>query len=93
MKEAMEYVNSIAPEKAAILVWDVEYPQAILYNRPDIRINRIAHITEADFPSYVLAVIPVIRNVDKRIPEAWKPVHTVSRSGADLVVIYEINRE
>ncbi|HLF89801.1 MAG TPA: hypothetical protein VI451_12695 [Anaerolineales bacterium] len=93
MKEAMEYVNATAPENAHILVWDVEYTQAILYNRPDISINRIAHITEAEYPSYQLAVIPLLRNVDKRIPEDWNPVHTVSRSGADLVVIYNINGE
>jgi len=93
MKEGIEYVNSIAPEGAQILIWDVEYPQAIMYNRPDISINRVAHVREADFLSYQFAVIPTIRNVDLNIPEWWKPIHTISRNGADLVIIYEINGE
>ena len=93
MKEAMEYVNALEPEGARILVWDVEFSQAMKYNNPDIYINRIAHITEADYPSYQLAVISVVRNVDTRIPEDWKLIHTISRSGATLVGIYEIDGE
>ena len=93
MKEGIEYVNEIAPEGAQILIWDVEYPQAIFYNRPDIHINRVAHVSEADYPAYQYAVIPTIRNVDLSLPEWWKPIHTISRNGADLVIIYEINGE
>ena len=91
LKEAIEYINEIAPEGAQILVWDVEYPQAIMYNRPDITINRVAHISEAEYPSYQYAVIPTTRNVDLGLPEWWEPIHTISRNGADLVIIYEIN--
>jgi hypothetical protein len=90
LKEAIGYVNDIAPENASILVWDVEYPQAIMYNRPDISINRIAHVTEADYASYQFAVIPVIRNHDQRAPSEWDTIHTISRNGADLAIIYQI---
>ena len=93
MKEGIEYINEIAPEGAQILVWDVEYPQAIYYIRPDIFINRVAHVSEADYPDYQYAVIPTVRNVDQRIPEWWEPIHKVSRNGADLVIIYKINDE
>ncbi len=93
MKDGIEFVNEIAPEGAHILVWDVEYPQAILYNRPDININRVAHISEADYPTYQYAVIPTTRNVDLSLPASWKPIHRISRNGADLVIIYEINGE
>ena len=93
MKEAIEYVNTFAPEGAQILVWDVEYPQAIMYNRSDISINRVTHISESDYPAYQYAVIPTLRNIDQRIPELWEPIHTISRNGADLVIIYEINAE
>jgi hypothetical protein len=91
IKEGIEYINEIAPEGANILVWDVEYPQAIYYIRPDININRVAHVSEAQYPDYQYAVIPTIRNVDQRNPEWWEPIHKVSRNGADLVIIYEID--
>jgi hypothetical protein len=93
MKEGIEYINKIASEGAQILVWDVEYPQATFYNRPDIYINRVAHVSEAEYLDYQYAVIPTIRNVDQRIPEWWEPIHKVSRNGADLVIIYKINGE
>jgi hypothetical protein len=93
MKEAIEYINSKAQQNANILVWDVEYPQALLYKRSDININRVAHIAEADYPVYQFAVIPTIRNADHRVPASWIPIHTVSRAGADLVIIYELDRE
>ena len=93
MKEGIEYINDIAPQGAQILVWDVEYPQAIYYIRPDIYINRVAHVSEAEYPDYQFAVIPTVRNVDQRIPKGWEPIHKVSRNGADLVIIYKINGE
>jgi hypothetical protein len=93
LKEAIGYINEIAPENASILVWDVEYPQAIMYNRPDIRINRVAHVTEEDYASYQYAVIPVIRNHDLQIPPEWEVIHTITRSGADLAVVYRIVTE
>jgi hypothetical protein len=93
LKEAIEYINDIAPQDTSILVWDVEYPQAIMYNRSDISINRITHVTEADYSSYQFAVIPVIRNHDQRIPSEWDTIHTISRNGADLAIIYRIITE
>jgi hypothetical protein len=93
MKEAMEYANAIAPQNAQVLVWDVEYPQAILYNRPDISISRVAHITEAEYTSYHFALIPKPGNFNQQIPEDWEPIHKISRNGADLVIVYEINKQ
>jgi hypothetical protein len=92
-KEAMEYVDAVAPKNARILVWDGGARTAALYNRPDISINEVTQITAADYPSYQFAVIATRLNRDKIVPEGWTPIHAVSRNGADLFVIYEINGE
>ena len=92
-KEAMEYVDAVAPKSAHILVWDSGVRAATLYKRPDMSIDDVTQITEAEYPSYQFAVITTQMNRDKGVPEDWAPIHAVSRNGADLFVIYEINGE
>jgi hypothetical protein len=88
-KEAMEYVNQIAPPNAKIIHWRAGMTLKY-YSRDDIEIINHNKIDNRDLEDFDYGIIPTILNADLYNLPSAETVFQVERDNAILVVVRKI---
>ena len=91
-KEALEYVNGIAPEDARILILSGPDDVARRYARPDLQVvtEETDYTQEGNF-DYVL--ILTRKNVNEGRCKKSETIHTIGRDGVVFTFIKELGPE
>jgi hypothetical protein len=93
-KDAIEYVNRVAPENATVSFW-TKKRTAVPYARSDLELMRITNTYDPGYPLNTLtdyAVITTEDNVDQICFPASKEIYKVERGGAVLAVVKQVNK-
>jgi hypothetical protein len=93
-KEALEYVNRVAPENATISFWKNK-KIAVPYARPDLQLLALTVTRDPGFPLNTLtdyAVITTETKADQLCFPTSKEIYRVQRGGAILVVVKQVDR-
>ncbi len=94
-KEAIEYVNQVAPKNATVSIW--KFLGAVsLYARPDLKLRSMSYVTEDPGFSFNkqidYAILPIRLNVDQVYFPASKEIYQVQRGGALLTVVKQVHK-
>jgi hypothetical protein len=93
-REALEYVNRVAPEDASVSFWSNKRI-AVPYARSDLYLMLLANTQDPGYPLNTLtdyAVITTEDNADQFCFPASKEIFKVQRGGAVLVVVKQVDK-
>jgi hypothetical protein len=93
-REALEYVNRVAPENATVTFWS-KTRTAVPYARPDLNLMSLANTQDPGYPLNTLtdyAIITTKDNADQFCFPASKEIYKIQRSGAILVVVKQVDK-
>jgi hypothetical protein len=93
-KEALEYLNKVAPEDASVSFWSNK-KTAVPYGRSDLNLMLIANTQDPGYPRNTLtnyAVLTTTDNADQFCFPDSKEIFTVQRDGAVLAVVKQVEK-
>lgn len=93
-KEAIEYVNQVAPQGAVVSFWG-SYITAIPYARPDLALISLNDKPDPGFPINTqvdFAILPAQQSVDQHYFPGSKEIYRIQRGGAILTVVKEVKK-
>ena len=93
-KEALEYLNKVAPEDASVSFWSNK-KTAAPYGRSDLNLMLLANTQDPGYPLNTLtdyAIITTTDNADQFCFPDSKEIFTIKRDGAVLAVVKQVNK-
>ncbi len=90
-KEAVEYVNQVAPENSVVFFWATDIT-ALPYARPDLNLTSDPNLEHLLNTQTFYAVIPTRFTGSQFYFPRSKEIYQISRGGAVLAVVKQVNK-